>query len=125
MSAIRDLAIDRPCRALILESPFTSIRDMAAAVLPFIPVGPLLRTRYDNLAKIPRVPVPLLIVHGEADEVVPFAHGRRLFAAAPEPKRFFAIPRAGHNDTYVTGGEAYWRALSTFLDTLPPVPGRS
>jgi fermentation-respiration switch protein FrsA (DUF1100 family) len=117
-----DLATSRPCRALILESPFTSIRDMAAAVFPFLPVGPLLHTRYDNLAKIRSLRVPLLVLHGEADEVVPFAQGRRLFDAAPEPKRFFPIPLAGHNDTYVTGGETYWRALGGFLETLPPVP---
>jgi fermentation-respiration switch protein FrsA (DUF1100 family) len=122
-AVVLDLAISHPCRALVLESPFTSIRDMAAAVVPFLPVGPLLRTRYDNLAKIPRLRVPLLVLHGEADEVVPFTQGRRLFAAAPEPKRFFPIPGAGHNDTYVTGGEAYWRTLAAFLDTLPPIPG--
>jgi fermentation-respiration switch protein FrsA (DUF1100 family) len=122
-AVVLDLAISRPCRALILESPFTSIRDMAAAVLPFFPVGPLLRTRYDNLAKIPRLHVPLLLLHGEADEIVPFAQARRLFSAAPEPKRFFPIPRAGHNDTYLTGGDGYWRALAVFLDTLPPIPG--
>ena len=122
-AVVLDLAISRPCRALVLESPFTSIRDMAAAVVPFLPVGPLLRTRYDNLAKIPRLGVPLLLLHGEADEIVPFAQARRLFAAAPEPKRFFPIPRAGHNDTYVTGGDAYWRTLAAFLETLPPVPG--
>jgi pimeloyl-ACP methyl ester carboxylesterase len=115
-----DLAVSHACRALILESPFTSVRDMAAAVLPLLPVGPLLRTRYDSLAKIPRLRAPLLVLHGERDEVVPFVQGRRLFAAAPEPKRFFPIPGAGHNDTYVAGGEAYWRALADFLDVLAP-----
>jgi fermentation-respiration switch protein FrsA (DUF1100 family) len=62
--------------------------------------------------------MPLLVLHGERDEVVPFAQGRRVFEAAPEPKRFYAIPGAGHNDTYVVGGDAYWRALSEFLDGL-------
>jgi fermentation-respiration switch protein FrsA (DUF1100 family) len=109
-----DLALAHPCRALVLESPFTSVPDMAAVVLPFLPRA-LVRTKYDNLAKIARLRVPLLVLHGERDEVVPFAQGRRLFEAAPEPKRFYAIPRAGHNDTYVVGGAAYWRAVSEFL----------
>ncbi|HSB62000.1 MAG TPA: alpha/beta hydrolase [Vicinamibacteria bacterium] len=116
-----ELALSRPCRALVLESPFTSIPDMAAVAFPVLPLRALVRTRYDNLAKIARLGVPLLVLHGERDEVVPFEQGRRLFEAAPEPKRFFAIPGAGHNDTYVTGGEAYWRAVEEFVaDVLPP-----
>jgi fermentation-respiration switch protein FrsA (DUF1100 family) len=63
--------------------------------------------------------MPLLVMHGERDEIVPFAQGRRVFDKAPEPKRFFAIPGASHNDTYVVGGEAYWRALREFLEELP------
>jgi fermentation-respiration switch protein FrsA (DUF1100 family) len=113
-----DLALDAEARALVLESPFTSIPDMARAVYWFVPVWPLVRTRYDNLAKVPRLHMPLLVLHGERDEIVPFAQGRRLFEAAPEPKRFYAIPGAGHNDTYVTGGEPYWRTLREFLDGL-------
>jgi len=49
---------------------------------------------------------------------VPFAQGRQVFEAAPEPKRFFRIPGADHNDTYRTGGEAYWREIAAFLQTL-------
>jgi fermentation-respiration switch protein FrsA (DUF1100 family) len=109
-----DLALAHPCRALVLESPFTSVPDMAAVVLPFLPRA-FVRTQYDNLGKIARLRVPLLVLHGERDEVVPFAQGRRLFEAAPEPKRFYAIAGAGHNDTYIVGGAAYWHAVSEFL----------
>jgi fermentation-respiration switch protein FrsA (DUF1100 family) len=115
-----DLALARPCRALVLESPFASVPAMARAVYPFLPLWPFVRTRYDNEAKVPRLAVPLLVLHGDRDEVVPFSQGRRLFEAAPEPKRFFAIPGAGHNDTYLVGGAAYWNAVRAFLDTLPP-----
>jgi fermentation-respiration switch protein FrsA (DUF1100 family) len=111
-----ELALSNPARALVLESPFTSIPDMARAVYPFLPVWPLVRTRYDNLAKVPRLRMPLLVLHGDRDDVVPFAQGRRVFEAAPEPKRFFAIPGAHHNDTYLVGGEAYWRAVANFLE---------
>jgi fermentation-respiration switch protein FrsA (DUF1100 family) len=115
-----DLALSRPCRALVLESPFASVRAMARAVYPFLPLSALVRTRYENEAKAPRLRVPLLVLHGERDEIVPFAQGRRVFAAAPEPKRFYAIPGAGHNDTYLVGGDAYWDAVRDFLETLPP-----
>jgi fermentation-respiration switch protein FrsA (DUF1100 family) len=66
-----------------------------------------------------RLVTPLLVLHGDRDEVVPFAQGRKLYEAAPGPKRFFAIPGAGHNDTYLVGGEAYWRAVADFLASLP------
>ena len=114
-----DLALSRPCRALVLESPFASIPAMARAVYPFLPLWPFVRTRYDNEGKAPRLGVPLLVLHGEKDEVVPFAQGRRVFDAAPGPKRFHAIPGAGHNDTYIVGGDAYWDAVRDFLETLP------
>jgi fermentation-respiration switch protein FrsA (DUF1100 family) len=111
-----ELALAVPARALVLESPFTSIPDMARAVYPFLPVWPLVRTRYDNLGKIGRLGLPLLVLHGDRDDVVPFAQGKRLFDAAPGPKRFFAIPGAHHNDTYLVGGDAYWRAIADFLE---------
>jgi fermentation-respiration switch protein FrsA (DUF1100 family) len=119
------LALEVPARALVLEAPFTSIADMAGSVLPFLPIGRLLRTRYDNLAKIGRLRMPLLIIHGDRDATVPFAQGRRLFEAAPEPKRFFPIPGAGHNDTYFTGGDAYWEAWDAFLHELAAAGGSS
>jgi len=116
------LALERPAGALILESAFTSIPDMARAAYPFLPpVGPLIRTRYETLVKVPKLAVPLLVLHGERDDIVPLAQGRRVFEAAGGPKRFFVIPGAGHNDTYVAGGEAYWRALAEFLEALPPL----
>lgn len=113
------LAVEVEARALVLESPFASVPAMARAVYPFLPIWPLVRTRYDNIAKVARLRMPLLVMHGERDEIVPFAQGRRVFDKAPEPKRFFAIPGASHNDTYVVGGEGYWRALREFLEGLP------
>ncbi len=113
------LALERTAAGLVLESPFSSIPEMARAAYPFLPpVGPLIRTRYDTLAKIPGLRMPLLVLHGERDEIVPLGQGRRVFAAAPQPKRFFAIPGAGHNDTYLVGGDAYWRTLREFLGSL-------
>lgn len=112
------IAREHEAAALILESPFTSIPDMARAVYPFLPLGQLVRTRYDSLGKIAEVRMPLLILHGTRDGTVPFEQGERLFQAASEPKRFHAIPGAGHNDTFLVGGEEYWEAWAGFLDSL-------
>jgi hypothetical protein len=110
------LAIEKPARALVLESPFASIAAMARAAYPFLPpVGPLLRTRYDTFSKVPGLRMPLLVLHGERDSIVPIAQARRVFEAAPEPKRFFAIPGADHNDTYLAGGRPYWQVWREFL----------
>jgi fermentation-respiration switch protein FrsA (DUF1100 family) len=91
---------------------------MAKASFPYLPVGPLLRTKYDTLSKIGKVKAPILIVHGEFDEIVPFEQGRRLFEAAPEPKEFYTIKGAHHNDTYLVGGKAYLDVLGRFLGRL-------
>jgi fermentation-respiration switch protein FrsA (DUF1100 family) len=110
-----ELALERPAAALVLEAPFTSVADLARTTI-FAPLAPFVRTRYDNLAKVRKLRMPLLVLHGDRDEVVPFAQGRRLFEAAPEPKRFFAVPGAGHNDTFLVGGETYWREVADFLE---------
>ena len=88
---------------------------MASTVLPG--AGYLFRTRWDSLAKIPRLRAPLLILHGDADEVVPHAQGRALFEAAPEPKTFFTIRGGRHYDMEPAWAE-YWAAWRTFLERL-------
>ena len=118
-----ELATRRAPAGLILESPMTSIPAMARAIVPWPPVGPLLSTKYDSLAKIGQLRVPLLVLHGTADEIVPFVQGRKLFEAAGEPKRFYAIEGARHNDTYFVGGEPYLRAWEAFLESLSPAKG--
>jgi fermentation-respiration switch protein FrsA (DUF1100 family) len=113
-----ELARRSPPDGLILEAPFVSIQAMAKAVIPFLPVGALISTKYDSLSKIGAIHVPLLVLHGDQDEVVPYAQGRRLFAAANEPKRFFTIAGSHHNDTYLIGGAAYFDAMRAFLATV-------
>ena len=113
-----DLASRHQPYALILESPFTSISDMAKRAVPLFPVGALLRTKYDSLSKIDGISAPLLILHGDQDEVVPIESGLRLYQAANEPKEFYVIIGAGHNDTYIVGGEEYFAELRRFLAEL-------
>lgn len=103
-------------QGLILESPFVSIAEMARVLFPFLPIGPLLHTRYDVRATVKKINVPLLVLHGDRDEIIPFEHGKLVFEAAPEPKRFFAIAGASHNDTVVAGGENYFEQLKQFVD---------
>ncbi len=93
-----DLAKRRPHRALILVSTFTSIPDMAQLLYPWLPARRLVRSRFDNLAKIGQCSQPLFMAHGTADNLVPYAQGERLFAAANEPKQFFGMEGRGHND---------------------------
>jgi hypothetical protein len=102
--------------AVILETPFTSVRDVARDKLPFLPIGPLLKTRYDVVEKIRKLSSPLLVLHGDRDEVVPFSHGKRVFDAAPQPKWFYTIAGAGHNDTYLVGGDSYFAALRRHIE---------
>ncbi len=111
-----DLAAREDCLALILETPFISIREMARAAFPLLPIGPLLRTRYDAVEKIAKLRAPLLVLHGDRDEVVPHEHGKKVFEAAPGTKEFYTIRGAHHNDTYIVGGEAYFRVWKNFID---------
>jgi fermentation-respiration switch protein FrsA (DUF1100 family) len=110
-----DLATSVIPAGLIVESSFTSIPDMAGAHYPFVPKG-LVRTRMDSLAKIGTIGCPKLFVHSKSDEVVPYAQGRRLFEAATEPKAFYEVVGAGHNETSLVGGEAYFDALAVFVE---------
>jgi hypothetical protein len=88
---------------------------MAKAMLLFKPIAPFLPANYDNLTKISRLQIPKLIVHGDQDEIVPFAMGQKLFGAAKRPKDLYPIRGAGHNDTYLVGGETYFNRLATFV----------
>ena len=91
------LAADGAGAKLVLLSPYTSIPDVGALAFPYFPVHLLARDPFNTLALAPRLTLPTLLVHGTADEVIPFAIGERLAHALPEA-RFIAVPGAGHND---------------------------
>lgn len=113
-----DLATHVRADGLILESTFTSIRTLARLMFP-IPL-PSLPVKYDSLSKIAKLSMPLLAIHGERDELIPYTDGLALFEAAPEPKTWYRIPGAGHNDTYLVGGGAYFQRLASFAQGLRP-----
>ena len=105
---------------LMVESTFTSIRTLARLIFP-TPL-PQLPVKYDSLAKIGQIQMPLLAIHGQRDELIPYTDGLALFQAAPEPKTWYPIPGAGHNDTYHTGGAAYFRRLAAFAAGIAANP---
>jgi hypothetical protein len=108
------VAIERPVAGLIMEGAFASVPAMAKHIVPLLPLGRLVRTKFDNLGRVRRLAVPLLTFHAERDELVPIEQGRAVFDAAPEPKEFHVVEGAGHNDTYEVGGEEYLRTLAEF-----------
>jgi hypothetical protein len=91
-----ELASRRRCGAVLVVSTFTRLADVARR--HYGPFGALARNRFDSLARIADVAAPVLVAHGDRDEIVPFEMGRRLFEAASLPKRFCAITGASHND---------------------------
>jgi len=92
------IASGHPVGKLILEAPYTSIADVAAAHFPFVPVRLLIRDPFHSDERIARVTVPLLVVHGAQDPTIPIGFGEKLFALAHEPKQFVRIPGGGHDD---------------------------
>ena len=111
-----DLATRVKPTGLIVQSSFTSIPDMAKVIFPFLPRF-LVRTKMNSIDKISKVDCPKLFIHSPPDEVVPYKFGRHLFEAATEPKQFYEIPGASHNDTYLVGGQAYLEVLGRFVRT--------
>ncbi len=114
-----DLATRHMPYGLILESPFTSAADVAKRAFPFLPVGFLVRDMYDSISKIERISAPLLVLHGDQDDIVPIEIGRRLYETANSPKTFHTINSAGHNDTYIVGGDPYFATLRQYMASLP------
>jgi fermentation-respiration switch protein FrsA (DUF1100 family) len=106
------LATRRPVAGVILQSPFIS----AFRVVTRVPVLPF--DKFPNSKEIRRVRDPILIIHGERDSIVPIWHGRKLYDLAADPKQFFAVPRADHNDLDLVAGPSYARAIQSFAASL-------
>ena len=117
-----DLAAKDGTRALILGSTFTSLPDVASSFFFGMPTRWLINARLDSLSKIAAYHGPLFQTHGDADAIVPFALGQKLFAAANEPKQFIPLPGAGHNDPPTP---ELVQQLRRFLEALPIPEKRS
>ena len=125
-----DVAARRPAAALILESTFSSASDMASALYPLLPARFFVRSQFNSIDKIRNIRIPVLCMHGTRDGTIPFGLGKKLFDAANEPKQFYEIKGADHNDTYIVGGDEYLQKARTFVIQQlssggKPVPGRA
>lgn len=100
--------------ALIVESCFTSVPDMAAKLYPLLPVRLLSRLHYNVVDYLQQISCPLLVIHSPDDEIIPFSHGKRLFAAGKPPKKFLKL-KGGHNEGFLVSGHAYAQGLAAFL----------
>ena len=111
------LATQRAPAALIVDSGFTSVPDLAAEIYPWLPTRWLARFRYDARENIARVRCSVLVAHSPEDEIIPFHHGQALYEAAPEPKRFLQTS-GGHNDGHLLAVPQYRAQLNAFLENL-------
>jgi hypothetical protein len=103
---------------LILEGALSSVTERAQEVYPFVPVRWIARSRYASVERIGSLMLPKLFLHARADEVIPLAHGRRLYDAAPRPKAFIELA-GGHGDAFERDSAAYFGAIARFLEGLP------
>ncbi len=110
-----DLALRHEPAAMILQSSFPSAAAVARRAYPFLPVGFLMKDRYESAGKIARIACPILVIHGDGDSIVPAALGRALFEAAHEPKEWYSVPGADHNDLPWAGGKDYLARIDAFL----------
>ncbi|MEO6563302.1 MAG: alpha/beta hydrolase [Nitrosospira sp.] len=110
------LAMNEKPGALVLASVFTSVPDMAAKIYPFLPVRLLSRFDYNTIEHLQSVTCPVFVAHSPQDDIVPFAHGRALYQAAPEPKQFLEL-QGGHNSGFIFMQEDWMKALGKFIDT--------
>jgi uncharacterized protein len=117
------LATERPPAALVLRSPFASLAEVGREHYPMLPVSLLLRDRYDSARLAGRLAAPLLVVAGGRDRIVPASHSRRLFDAAPEPKRLVVLDGADHNDDELLAGPRLLAELRAFLAGIPGLLG--
>lgn len=108
------LAVRVKPKACIIESTFTSAKDMASGMMPFFPARLLCRFNYDTRKALQKINCPLLIVHSPDDDIIPFRHGRNLFEAAKEPKTFLQI-NGDHNSGFLLTGKKYITGLENFL----------
>ena len=113
-----ELAVDHPPMGLVLVAPFSSIGDMAALTVPIPLAGLLVRGHYDSVKRIRKVHSPLLVLHGELDEMVPHWQGIKLYRAANRPKRFVTLNGASHNNVQHVAGHKMARALLEFRNGL-------
>ncbi len=113
-----ETARHNPARALILECTFTDKFDMARTILPHFPIRWFSYNQFDTYHKLPQISMPVLIVHGDRDDIIPYDLALKNFSHARDPKFFYTISGAKHNDYLETGAHEYLKILKTFIEDL-------
>lgn len=106
------LAADVEVGGLILDSPFTSLVDLAAELYPAVPVRPFIAESYPVASIIGEINAPLLVMHGKRDGVIPYRMGEAVHAAASAPKTLKIFPNGGHSDLFNHGALSEIRAFT-------------
>lgn len=114
-SVAGELAVQRPASALILESSFPSIEAVARWHYGGFPAHWFLGAEFRLVDRLPNLSIPILVIHGEKDDIIPIELGRQVFDAANAPKEWYVIQGADHNNTYVVGGGGYFRRIAEFI----------
>jgi fermentation-respiration switch protein FrsA (DUF1100 family) len=109
-----DLATQVPAAALAVEGAYTSVPDRGQELYPWLPVKLVASQRFASIEKVGHVRLPKLFLHSPEDDIIPFAHGERLFAAAGEPKRLVRVA-GGHMDAYKLDSATYFGALRELI----------
>lgn len=109
-----DLAGKVKCGGIIVESAFTSAVEVGKKAFPILPIGLLLKHRYDSIGKISTIDCPKLFVHSPQDDIIPYEMGRALFETAQQPKAFYDI-FGRHNDRGYLDDEAYIKTVRDFI----------
>ena len=107
-------AMKNPAAGLILESTFTNAVDMADRMLPFLP-GWFVSAELNTQSCVSQLKLPKLFIHGTMDNMIPYTMGRELYKAAAQPKEFYSIVGAGHNNTWYVGGREYFDKIKEFI----------
>ena len=113
-----EVAIFRPSAGVILEGAFPSIQAMSDHHYMGLPAHWLLNVDFNLTEKVAKLRRPLLVIHGEKDSIVPMALGRQVYDAAHEPKQWFVIVGAEHNDVPFVGGISYFQKITGFVQTI-------
>jgi len=109
-------AIADQCAGLVMECSFLSVARMAQEYYPYLPGLKLLnRQKFDNESMIKNVGVPILMIHGDRDQIIPVEQGRKLYRIAPEPKTYVEIKKANHDNVYLIDKNTYQKAWNKFL----------
>lgn len=110
------LASRNRCKGLVLETPMYNAMSLSKSIIPFLPVSRMLTIRLDNAEHTRKLRVPVLVIHGTRDEIIPYEEGEQLFMSLRGmPAGFYTIPGARHNDTWIVVGGEYSRVIKMFV----------